>query len=89
MGCGFGCGGLAWWVAGIVWRFRSAGKFASGDSLNEYQMIRVEATRDDPTNYYQLESGKFMYIYYMICFIFFGVSCGCSILGMIVSCLCK
>ena len=52
-------------------------------------MIRVEATKDDPTNYYQLESGKFMYIYYMICFIFFGVSCGCSILGMIVSCLCK
>jgi len=25
------CGGLAWWITGIVWRFRSDGAFASGD----------------------------------------------------------
>jgi hypothetical protein len=32
-GCGVGCGGLAWWIAGIVWRFRSDGAFAVGDII--------------------------------------------------------
>ena len=31
--CGLGCGGLAWWIAGIVWRFNTAGAYASGDLL--------------------------------------------------------
>ena len=30
-GCAMGCGGLAWWITGIVWRFRSDGAFAVGD----------------------------------------------------------
>ena len=31
LGCVSGCGALAWWITGIVWRFRSDGAFAVGD----------------------------------------------------------
>ena len=91
VGCGAGCGGLAWWIAGIVWRFRASGKFASGDSLTEAELTVAEAAADveNSTTLYQLSSGRFMYVYYMICWILMGVSCGCSLIGMIVSCLCK
>jgi hypothetical protein len=88
VGCGAGCGGLAWWIAGLVWRYRASGKFASGDSLDEAQVTAMEDT-EAAGNFYQISSGRFMSVYYMICFIILGVSCGCSLIGMIVSCLCK
>lgn len=28
-----GCGGLVWWITGIVWRFSEVGKFSSGDYI--------------------------------------------------------
>ena len=30
-GCGIAIGGLSWYIAGLVWRFNAAGKYASGD----------------------------------------------------------
>ena len=34
-GCGMSCGGIAWWITGIVWRFRSDGSYAAGDIVPE------------------------------------------------------
>ena len=31
IGCSIGCGGLAWWITGMIWRFSTAGKYASGE----------------------------------------------------------
>ena len=31
LGSGASCGAFAWWVAGIVWRFRSDGSYTAGD----------------------------------------------------------
>ena len=33
--CAVGCSGLAWWITGIVWRFRADGAFVSGDLVPE------------------------------------------------------
>ena len=38
LSCGIGCGGLAWWITGIVWRFKASGAFASGDSLTDDEL---------------------------------------------------
>ena len=35
--CAAGCTGIAWWVCGIVWRFKASGSFASGDELNDVE----------------------------------------------------
>ena len=32
--CSYGCSTVAWWVTGIVWRFRPDGAFASGDKFS-------------------------------------------------------
>ena len=29
--CAASCGGLAWWICGIIWRFNRAGQYACGD----------------------------------------------------------
>ena len=39
LGCGMSCGGLAWWITGIVWRFRSDGSYATGDIVPEGKSI--------------------------------------------------
>ena len=31
LGTGASCGAFAWWVVGIVWRFRSDGSYTAGD----------------------------------------------------------
>ena len=83
------CGGLFWWIYGMVWRFKPYGKFASGDVVPEtfsgedYKDVFIASYPD--TNQYS--SGNFMYIYYLIGWICLGVSCGCAILGAIVTCI--
>ena len=82
MACGVCSSSLAAWIMGMVWRFNAAGKFASGDDLPEDYV-----PADDTL--LQLSNGKFLGIYYLITWIFLGTACGCSIIGGIVSCLCK
>ena len=80
LSCGITCSGLVAWIMGMVWRFSAAGQFASGDALAE------DAT---PGLLVQSESGNFMGIYYLITWILIGTSCGCALIGGVVSCLCK
>ena len=68
-GCAFACGGLAWWITGIIWRFRADGAFASGDIAPEGTSLDDwDATITADGSLYQHRSGKFMLIYYFICF---------------------
>ena len=84
----FGCSGLAWWITGIVWRFRNDGALAAGDIplKDKTQEEWLEVVTDEDS-LYQYKSGKFMAIYYFICFGL--VSCGCTmtIIGAVCSCL--
>ena len=83
-GCGKCCGGIAWYIAGIVWRFNGAGSYASGDL--------------EPASYFDTEivlqqtlSGSFMRVYYLITWIIMAIGCGCSILaglGMCIAAMC-
>jgi hypothetical protein len=79
-GCALMCSGLVAWIMGMVWRFSEAGRYSSGDYLAENEAAGP---------YMQIQSGKFMGIYYLITWILLGVSCGCSILGAIVTACCK
>jgi hypothetical protein len=88
---GAGCGGFAWWITGMVWRFNAAGSFAAGDvpeGLNEVDTLTYEAKVTADGSLYQYSSGNFMYIYYLITWITLGVSCGCGILGSLAACIC-
>ena len=61
--CPVGCGGLAWFIAGLVLRYRKIGNICSGD----YLRTQIEA---DPTAGtigeapYAWASGRFMNIYF-------------------------
>lgn len=73
--CATGSSGLAWFISGIVWRFRSDGAFSCGDidfdskrSDEEWQSI---VTAED--SLYQHSSGKFMLIYYCIVWGFISI----------------
>lgn len=85
-----GCSGLAWYIAGLCWRFRASGKFASGDSVPEDQRDAwIETvTAEDYAGLSQYSSGNFMYVYYLITWILMGISCGCMLIGMIAACAC-
>ena len=88
LGC-FQCSSLAWWVAGMVWRLRQSGAFASGDIMpaNVTEEKWIENIKADDAMQY--ESGQFMWVYYMITWIFMGVSCCCGCLGAIVGACAK
>ena len=93
--CGFlascsGCSGLAWWITGMVWRLNAAGSFASGDAIpagTTEEDWKTAISAED--SLFQYSSGNFMYTYLLITWILMGVSCGCAILGALVSCICK
>ncbi len=86
--CGFSCGGLVWWIMGMVWRFNAAGKYATGDSFavdytgEDYQAAFIA---NQPLN--QVQSGNFMAVYYLITWILMGTSCGCSLLCALGACI--
>jgi len=83
------CSGLAWWIAGMVWRLRASGKYASGDVMPENvtdETWTAEITAEG--SLFQVQSGNFMWIYYMITWILMGVSCGCGLLATIVGMCC-
>ena len=83
--CGIGCGGLAWWISGIVWRFKSSGSYSSGDQLTEADRV---AAMDDETSLYQIRSGNFMLIYYIIVWSLMGCSILSSLIGLIAASTC-
>ena len=86
-GCGLTCGGLAWWVTGIVWRFRSDGAFAAGDIVPEGTTIEEwdqEVAAEG--SFFQYRSGKFMFFYYVICWSLIASTCLCSVFAAIYSC---
>jgi len=88
LGAGACCGSLAWWITGIVWRFRSDGAFVSGDEAPKgITMDDWNAQIEKDHGLYQYSSGKFMYIFYLIGFISISVSCACSLIGCIASCI--
>ena len=88
LGC-FQCSSLAWFIAGMVWRLRRSGAFASGDIMpaNTTEEDWIAQIKDDDAMQY--ESGQFMWIYYMIMWIMMGVSCCCGCLGAIVGACAK
>ena len=92
-GCIIGCGGLAWWITGMVWRFSSAGKYASGDivpaGMDAEKTAAWEAGLTADGSLFQYSSGNFMYIYYMITWITLGVICIFPFLAAFCSCICK
>ena len=87
-GCG-GCSGLAWYIAGLCWRFRASGKYASGDWVVDNREAWITAvTADDYTGLFQYASGNFMWVYFLITWILMAVGCFCSLTTFIVMCTC-
>ena len=74
IGCPLGCGGLAWFIAGAVLRFRYVGTVCSGDDqMNDLAVPGV-----------QYESGAFMYWYYLITgIIIAAMLCCCCTCGIV------
>ena len=89
LGCGWTCSQLAWWITGIVWRFRADGSYSVGDikppTKNEEEWTKL-VTGDD--SLYQHQSGKFLAIYYIICWSIILFSCVSSLIIAIVG-FCK
>lgn len=74
--CAFKCSLFVAYIMGLIWRFGAAGKFASGDELAE---------GEDAGALYQISSGKFISIYYLITWILLGTMCVCACGGACVS----
>ena len=84
------CSGLAWYIAGLVWRCRQSGSFASGDIMpanSTEEAWMTEITADG--SLYQYSSGNFIWTYYLIGWIIMGSLCGLGCLCSIVGCMCK
>ena len=89
-----GCGSLAWFITGSVFRFRSDFNFASGDVIpagvdSDAWYTALEAD----SGLFQVSSGRFMWVFLMINYGTMAASCGCALLVGICSCvagmLCK
>ena len=71
VGCPVACGGLAWFITGMVWRWREIGKVCAG-------VYALENGGHEGGVPYQWKSGKFMHIYNLICLIGIGCVCCCA-----------
>ncbi len=89
LGCASGCGGLAWYITGLVFRCRQSGNFASGDIIPDgvTEEKWMEAMNAEG-NLYQYASGNFMWTFYVIGWILMGVACGCTCIGGIITTVC-
>ena len=86
----FGTSYLSWYITGIVWRFRKDGAFAAGDGLSDDELNKelnlLETTGTQTL--YQLKSGKFMLIFYLITWCSCAVNClGACVIALVHSCL--
>ena len=88
MACG--CSMLAWWIMGIIWRFRIEGRYASGDivpdGMSEADWLEKSITADD--SIFQFMTGKFMKIFYYTCWISQALSVFLLICSSVFACLC-
>jgi len=69
---------IAAYIAGLVWRLRTSGRFASGDIMPEdvtEEQWYQEITSDEPSNYYQYSSGRFIWILLVISWVILGLCC--------------
>ena len=73
LNCAASCATIAWWINGIIWRFKASGSFASGDELTADEL---SAESDNDATLYQLQSGKFLLIYYIITWVIIGAGLG-------------
>ena len=67
-----GCGGLAWFIAGMVLRWREVGNICSGDYAIENGIAKGVTP-------YQWKSGKFIHIYYIVILSLLAAVCCLSI----------
>lgn len=90
LSCIIVCAELAWYIAGMVWRFNEAGNFASGDSPYAgysdsawEKYAQCDSSFEYPDNYcgFQYASGKFMFVYYVITWCVLGLACVCGCCG--------
>ena len=66
--CPFGCGGIAWLIAGMVLRWRHIGKVCSADYVDIDNVW---------PNFYMVKSGKFMHIWLILMSCLLGAMCCC------------
>ena len=89
--CFYGCSMVAWWVAGIVWRFRPAGKYASGDMIpvdvSETEWLEETITVDD--SIYQYLTGYFIKIFYVACAFVFVMVVILLLIQALFMCFCR
>ena len=71
VGCVNCCGGLAWIIAGAVFRWRFVGKVCSGDFVAE----DLAVAKSEP---YAWKTGKFMKIYLLLTLSILGTICCCG-----------
>ena len=89
LGCAQCCGTLAWWITGIVWRFRADGAYAAGDIIPEGTTIEDwEKKISAQDSLFQYSSGKFMFFFYVISWSLCACSCTISLIGALIGC-CK
>lgn len=86
---GLTCSMLAWWICGIVWRFRTDGKFAAGDLplAGQDELAWKEAIRADGS-LYQVNSGNFLYYYYVITWVMMGLGLVVAVVIPVAICCC-
>merc|ERR1712187_958972 len=73
LGTPLSCGALAWFITGMVFRWRHIGKVCSGEYVENKDLLI------GPLNPYLWNSGKFMEWYFYLCF-------GLCILGCVCAC---
>ena len=95
-GCGICAASLGLFISGIVWRFSKTGRTAAGEHLAEWPELdpATAASETDPTRVspygdpYQVSSGKFIKVLYLICMWSVISSCGCAVIGCCCTCIC-
>ena len=80
--CPYGAGGIAWFVTGMVLRWRFTGKVCSGAFLRDSIEDGTETVIEIGDAPYQWKSGRFMNIYLLISLISIPVTCLLVCLGV-------
>lgn len=71
---------IIWWLYGIALRFSLKGYYTFGDVVPEDMTEEEWKTelKEDEDSLYQYKSGKFMYIYYVICWCLVSLAFFCA-----------
>ena len=71
IGIPMGCGSFAWFITGMIFRWNHTGKVCSGEYYDPQAVI------SEP-DVYMWKSGKFMQIYFILCFCICALTCICG-----------